>query len=401
MTANEIAAIIAAQTQIEDNRESMPRDILATVRLIDGFATIVQGIRRCGKSTLTHQWRRGSEMKSIALNFDDLRMMTFAASDFQALDHVIEETAPAALFFDEIHIVDGWELYVRQKLDQGYKVMVTGSNASLLSRELGTRLTGRHLDVELTPFSYPEFLRFTSQAPEAESIADYIRRGGLPGYLRTGVIEVLQELVSDIMYKDVAVRHHMRDARPLRDLSFFLLGAAGQRVSPTRLKQAMRIKSATTILEYFGYLEEAYLVQRLESYSPSTKARLLSPKKIYIADTGLAWALRASQSPNWGSMLENVVYWHLRRKNAELFYFDDDDSECDFVARDQAGQWTAVQVAWELNPGNQKREFTGLSRAMTRLGISSGVIVTREQRDFASLEGRAVNVVPAFEYLCE
>ena len=398
MTATELKAIADDQIATADSRQSLLRDILPNLRFHSDFATIVKGIRRCGKSTLTHQWRKQSKEHVFALNFDDLRMMGFATSDFKVLDHVIAQDKPSAIIFDEIHVVEGWELYVRQKLDQGFKVLVTGSNATLLSRELGTKLTGRHIDTEVTPFSYLEFLRFTKRKNCLASLKEYIRRGGFPAYLKTNDADVLKELVNDIIYKDIAVRHNIRDTRPLRDLCLFLLGSAAKRISPSRLKEAMHVKSATTLLEYFNYFEDTYLVCRVESYSESTKSRLLAPKKVYIADTALAYALNASQSPDLGNMLENIVFCHLKKTCDEIYYHDDGQSECDFITKTPHGH-SALQVVWKLTDDTKEREFRGLTRALSRFGLKEGIIVTANQSDLAVVDGFTINVIPATQFI--
>lgn len=399
MTTNELALIIDDQVATADKRPTMIRDDLSHVRFNPDFATVIKGIRRCGKSTLTHQYRQKGKGRSLSLNFDDLRMMTFSTGDFRILDALIDKRKPTLLIFDEIHDVDGWELYVRQKLDQGYKVLVTGSNATLLSRELGTKLTGRHIDIETQPFSYAEFLRFTKAKPGVPSLEKYIVRGGFPGYLKTGDADVLRELVGDIIYKDIAVRHNIKDTRPLRNLCSFLLGNAANRINPSRLKEAMHVKSATTMLEYFSYFEDAYLISRLECYSPSTKARLLAPKKVYIADTALPSALNASQTPDRGAMLENLVYHVLRKNSAEIYYHDSGSTECDFVVKDARGHWGGVQVCWELTAENQGREFSGLVAALDAFGLKEGTIVTASSKDLAVHDGHVLHVIPASEFL--
>jgi len=399
MTVAELTAIVEDQLKAANARRTMRRDALSAIRFVSDFATIVMGVRRCGKSTLAAQCRKSFDGAVLALNFDDLRMMNFAAEDFRALDKVIEARKARLLVFDEIHNVTGWELYVRQKLDQGYKVLVTGSNATMLSRELGTKLSGRHLDVELFPFSYSEYLRFVKRRPGVTSFKAYVRSGGFPGYLATNEKEVLRELVGDILYKDVAVRNGIRDVRPLQELCSFLLCNVGNRVSPSRLKDALHVKSSTTVMEYFNHLENAYFVQRLEAYSESVKARLLAPKKIYVADTALSVVMKTSQSEDDGHYLENIVYWHIRRSATEVYYFDEGHGECDFVFKDNDNRFHAVQVCWHLDDENRDREMKGLLAALRRFGLKSGTIVTLDQSDFAVEDGCDIHIVSAADYL--
>ena len=282
----------------------------------------------------------------------------------------------------------------------GRRILVTGSNARMLSREFGTKLTGRHLNMELYPFSYPEFLRFTNKKASPGTLEEYLNTGGFPAYVRTGRREVLTELFNDIIYRDIVVRYHLRDHVPIRSLATYLLGHVGSRVSPSRLKDVMRVSSAGTMLEYFSYLEETYLVRRMPRYADSPKARLSFPKKVYACDTGLVAALSPTDDADLGHRLENLVYLKLLGEGFPLFYFmhDGDNAECDFIQERRDGTFTAVQVAWALTDENEAREFTGAMRAMERFGLEEAILVTRSQADIVNLDGKRIRIVPAHEF---
>ena len=160
MTKSEIETAIDEQAAEIALDLGMKRDAFHDLPCVKKFATIVTGVRRCGKSTLLGQWAHDSGMRVVSVLFDDLRLMNFTSADFVLLGKIISERKPQAVALDEIQDIDGWELFVNGLLNRGYAVFVTGSNARMLSRELGTKLTGRHLDLELHPFSYPEFIRF-------------------------------------------------------------------------------------------------------------------------------------------------------------------------------------------------------------------------------------------------
>ncbi len=399
MLESELRQIAKLQKEEASRKATLSRDALDTIRPLDDFALIATGIRRCGKSTLLNQWASREPSPTFSLIFDDLRMAPFTQADFSVLDRIVESDKPANLVFDEIQLIEGWERYVKMKLDQGYKVLVTGSNASMLSVELGTHLTGRHIDLELHPFTYGEFLRFTGLPPSPESVISYLERGGFPAYLKTEEPEVLRQLVRDIIDRDVAVRHSIRDTRPLTSLASFLLANMGSPVTPSRLTGALRVQSPSTILAWFDHFEKTYLVQRLERFSDSAKARSLAPKKVYSADTALARITSSVRTPNLGHALENVVYWHIRRLGPERYYWSDGSSECDFVWLDRAGSFSAVQVCLELTEENREREIHGLLGAMQELGLSTGTIVTLRQHDYTRIDGRTLSVVPAHEWL--
>lgn len=399
MLESELNAIVAAQHDEMSRKATMPRDALGTLHPVEGFALVATGIRRCGKSTLLHQWAEREPTPTLSLLFDDIRLASFSTSDFAVLDRVIAARNPANLVFDEIQLVRGWERYVKQKLDQGFRVLVTGSNATMLSVELGTHLTGRHLDRELAPFSYSEFLRYTHSVPSPESVLDYLRRGGFPAFLATGEADVLRQLVLDVVHRDVAVRHAIRDAKPLETLAAFLLANVGSAVAPSRLTAALGVRAPSTVLEWFDWLEKTYLVQRLEVFSDSAKARSLAPKKIYAPDTALSAAASLSRSPNTGHLLENAVYCRLRAKTGRLHYWAGRDAECDFVWAGPDGAFSAIQVCADLTPDNRDREFKGLLGAMQQLGLREGCIVTLRQNDWANLDGQTVRILPAHEWL--
>ena len=401
MLESELRAVVAAQHDEMSRKTTMPRDALETLHPLDGFALVATGIRRCGKSTLLHQWAEREPTPTLSLLFDDIRLASFSTADFAVLDRVVSAAKPSNLVFDEIQLVHGWERYVKQKLDQGFRVLVTGSNATMLSVELGTHLTGRHLDREIAPFSYAEFLRYTASSPSPESVLDYLRRGGFPAFLATGETDVLRQLVLDVIHRDVAVRHAVRDAKPLETLAAFLLANVGSAIAPSRLTATLGVRAPSTILEWFDWLEKAYLVQRLEVFSDSAKARSLAPKKIYAPDTALANAASPSRSPNTGHLLENAVYGRLRAKAARLHYWAGRDAECDFVWAGRDGKFYAIQVCAELTPDNRDREFKGLLGAMQHLGLREGSIVTLRQTDWATLDGRTIRILPAHEWLDE
>jgi predicted AAA+ superfamily ATPase len=261
MKLSDLREIVRSQKEAAGARDTgLERDMLPGLPDTKTHALIVSGIRRCGKSTLLHQLVRSLGRDSFYLTFEDLRLADFTTADYRLLDTLMAESPPGLLFFDEVQAAPRWELYVRQKLDEGFQVILTGSNASLLSRELGSKLTGRHLSRELFPFSYREFLRFTGKDPGAASLDRYLGSGGFPEYLKTGNREILEQLQTDILYRDIAVRYGLRDSASLKQLYTYLVSNAAQLVSPSKLIHVAGVKSPSTILEYFSYLEASYLL---------------------------------------------------------------------------------------------------------------------------------------------
>ena len=402
MKVSSICQAIDEQAAERKRRLGMPRDVLPQLPSVRNFATVVTGVRRSGKSTLLDQWTSENGGNVVSVHFDDLRLASFSSNDFLLLYEIAKERKVDTLVLDEVQDIVGWEKFVVGCLDRKLRVMVTGSNAKMLSREFGTKLTGRHLNIELFPFSYPEFLRFTKKRASKSSIDEYLSIGGFPAYVESRQRMVLSELFNDILYRDIVVRYSLKDAAPIKGLATFLLGHVGCRISPSRIKDSVHVASASTILEYFNYLEETYLVQRIPRFAASQKASMSAPKKVYACDTGLVSAIESIDEANLGHKLENLVYLKLRNPDDSMFYFvnDADGTECDFVIERRDGTFGAVQVCWELSRDNEEREINGALRAMERFGLKEAVLVTRDQSDLISEGGRIIRVVPAWKWLC-
>ena len=389
---------INQKMSLNEQNSGLKRTLLRKLPDIKTHALVVSGIRRCGKSTLLHQFTKKLGQDFFYLNFDDLRLADFSNADYALLDKVIANSGVSLLFFDEIQSAERWELYIRQKLDEGFQVLITGSNASLLSRELGTRLTGRHITKELFPFSYKEFCLFKKLKAGEESFGAYLEKGGFPEYLKTDNTEILAQLQSDILYRDIAVRYGVRDISSLRRLFVYLLSNPAQKVSPSKLCSAAGVKSATTILEYFSHFESAYLIHMVPCFAWSAKAQSLSPKKVYIVDPGIIKVGSISFSANRGARLENFVYNSLRGLSADTFYFTGKEGgECDFIFRPHDTR-LCIQVCWELNHDNQDREIKGLLEAMDFFDKKKGLILTYNSEDIIKTAGKTIDVIPAWKW---
>jgi predicted AAA+ superfamily ATPase len=399
ITQKELNNIIDSQQNVFKAKiTKVEREILSKISVIPGFANIIMGIRRCGKSTLMLQLLKKESDQLIYLNFEDIRLVGFDQSDFLRLEQVIKGKHIKILYFDEIQLVDKWEIFAHQLLNEGYQVFITGSNASLLSKELGTHLTGRHLSLELMPFSFNEFLAFHEEKPTSNNLSRYLKVGGMPEYVKYEEPQILMNLINDILFRDIAVRHGIRDVETLKKLTVYLISNIGRLVSANKLTDVFGIKSATTILEYFGYLSDSYLVEFLPIFSYSIKTQNRNPKKVYTLDNGIAETISLSFSEDEGRKLENLVYQHLRRKGLEIYYFKD-KKECDFVVREKNSITHLIQVCYDLSMNNQQREINGLLEAMSYFDVSRGTIVTFDQTDEFILDDKTIEVIPAHFWL--
>ncbi len=386
------------QETVRKTDPGVPRDLLQDFSIPDRFAVIVTGIRRCGKSTLLNQLQTGKHKDSFYLNFDDNRLYGFDANDFFRLDEVIAESGLRMLFFDELQEITGWERYIRQKLDENYNVVLTGSNATLMSRETGTKLTGRHLDRELFPFSYTEYLEATRKKDDESSFADYMKSGGFPAFIRTGDEQILSDLFEDILIRDIVIRYGVRDVKSLQRLALWLISNTGNLITGSGLRQAAGIQATSTVMEYFSHLESGYLFHFVPRFSYSARSRMINPRKVYSADNGLVTANSASFSDDTGRKLENTVYSHLRRKHKSIFYFSE-KRECDFIVPRKGKEPLVIQVCSDLGRDNLERELDGLYEALLFFKIKKGIIVTLNQSDSFIREGMNAAVMPAGEFL--
>lgn len=366
--------------QLESLDVGVERELLKVIDLHSPFVVILSGIRRCGKSTLMRQLMRNVK-KFYYLNFEDQRLLEFDVGDFEKLDEVFHEEFGmfTTYFFDEVQNVNGWERFVRKLQDNGKKVFITGSNASLLSKELGTRLTGRHIRYELFPFSFNEMLRFMSQKPTLSSFESYFNNGGFPDFLKYKKHEILQELLNDIITRDVIARYSLRDQKAVKEIALYLLTNAGKDFSYNKLAKYFDLGSVNTVKTYISYFEDSYLIFTIPKFDFSYKKQLINPKKVYSIDVGLSAVNSVSFSEDKGHIFENLVFLHLRRMFTEIFYFRE-RKECDFIVRDK-GTFYAIQVCYELNEENKERELSGIKEAMQTLKIKSGIIITFNQED--------------------
>ncbi len=379
-------------------------------------AIVISGLRRAGKSTLLAQLaHRIGQDRFYYVNFEDERLIGFVAQDANALYQMLVEVFGERKIFllDEIQNIPGWEHFVRRFMDAGFKFYITGSNASLLSRELGTRLTGRHFPVELFPFSFTEFLNFkgiarveprgamtAQQAMLQRSLNEYLKEGGLPEALRYPELPLRRALYDDVLYRDIATRHHIDEVRALRELAFYLMSNPAGLVSFNKLRQQLQLGSVNTVKNYIEYLETSWLVFTANVYDFSVKRQQVAPKKAYGIDTGLMNTIGFAFSPNTGKLLENAVFLALRRNARNIFYYTTPAGyEVDFYLPETR---RLIQVAQDMNqPQTRAREVRALLDAMAALKIDQGLILCEQAADPIREGDRTIEVRSAAEWLAE
>lgn len=358
---------------------------------------MLTGVRRCGKSTLQRQLQQRLG-HGVRLDCEDTRLFGLSPLDFPTLLHVLDERWPGQpVFLDEVQEVPEWQRFVRSLLDRGRFVCVTGSNASLLGRELGSKLTGRHCSFEVTPFCYREYLDYTERAPGADSLLAYLDAGGFPIALATADMRVLRELLRDIVQRDIAARHALRTTRHVMNVTLFLLANTGQPFSLHGLTRSLAVPTVPQTTRAIEQLQDAYLLSAVPKWSPSFQKRVVAPTKYYAVDNGLRRANSPSLQPDLGHRLENLVFSTLRAAGEAVHYDGERDLwECDFVTPS-----LAVQVCARLEPHNREREVRGLVHAVSRRRSARALLLTIEQEDRLVVDGVEVQVLPAWRWLLD
>lgn len=394
-------------------RNTVPRDIedewLTTSEIL-----IITGIRRCGKSVLLQQLRNKLSEQDFFFNFDDERLASFTVSDFQALQECFYELfgQQHTYYFDEIQNIPGWETFVRRLYNEGCKVIITGSNARMLSRELGTHLTGRYISVEIYPFSFVEYLKLINVHPvQADfyttagrsnllvQFKNYIENGGFPKYLQTHSPRYLSSLYESIIFRDVMARNALTNEKEIKELVFYLASNATRRITYSSLGKIIGIRHAETVKNYLEYIQQTYMIFQLMKYSPSVKVQMLNPKKIYFIDNAIIGRIGFNATDNIGYKLENIVFLELKRRGYDLFYHSD-KKECDFIVRQEAGITQAYQVTASVSDTKtRKREISGLQEAMSTYGLSEGYIITIDEKETIQVDEGVIHIVSAWEWM--
>lgn len=386
-----------------DKKLSVRRTSVEIPSALNEFARIITGIRRSGKSTFVNQDFLKTDRDAFYLNFDDPALYGFSASDFVILEEAIERfqnenKGSKAVYFDEIQVVEGWEVFVNSQLRKGNLVTVTGSNASLLSYELGTRLTGRHLDYELFPFNFDEYCKLRKCDKTSESFKHFLEEGGFPEYLIYNRTDILKRLFEDILMRDVIVRYGIKDVRSVKMLSVYLASNCGNLITGSKLSAQLGLKTTATILEYLSFLEQCYLFFFVPKFNYSAKAQSVNPKKVYCIDTGMIQNVTLSINADMGRVFENAVFIELRRRTKNIWYYSEAAFECDFLYGRDVVPENAVQVCYELTSENKEREVRGLVETCKKFPGVKPLIVTFNQNDKISYGGMIVEAVPAVEF---
>ena len=428
-----IEALIADFQEREIPRVT-PRSL--SLPSLPGKTDVVVGMRRSGKTWFLYQQigdllAQGIDRSRLLyLNFEDERLLPLETADLSRIPDAFYRRFPASrehpcwFFFDEIQNVPGWETFVRRLLDtEKISLVLTGSSARLLSREIATSLRGRSLATEILPFSFAEALRHEGLEPpatwppgaRARSLLEhrferYLETGGFPevqAIPRDLRVRVLQEYVDVVIFRDVVERHGVENLQALRYLERSLLASPAGRFSVSKLFNDLKSQGVKvgkdTLYENLAQLEDSFLLFTVPVASPSVRVRQVNPRKCYPVDPALSAALSFRASEDLGHLLETVVYLELRRRGRSLGYVTTRSGyEVDFLAEDSGGSRELVQVCADLEaPSTRQRELRALEEGMKETACEKATVITLREEGSAEVGGRTVRIVPAWRWLLE
>jgi len=423
MEKSEILNVLVDQYRDIDTGELWQRQVDLSAHLNNREVSVITGVRRSGKSSLLSliAAHLGSKESILYLNFEDIRLVSFELADFQkALDAWLElkPSTPERIFFfyDEIQAVDGWQRWIAQLAKKRhYKVFITGSNSKLLSGELASLLTGRHLPLTLYPFSFGEvahnLLKHGRESLNSQTTVNptlwfdsefrtevrrillrYMEYGGFPRVLLGQEKRLLSSYFTDIVLKDIVVRHGVRNERALLELGSILMADATKLMNKSRLASAVGLKDAETVNSYLHYFTETYLGFDVKGYSHSKQTALRSQSKFYAVDHALASFVGGTVSPNVGATLENMVYIELlRRRYAPSYWRSKEGHEVDFIIKQGRRISHAIQVSASLaHQETRDREVRALRAAATEIRPEKLLIITLDSTVYTDVNDISV-----------
>lgn len=381
---------------------------------------VVLGPRRAGKSVFSLMLLK--DRPFMYFNFDDEAVSSIGGI---APDELMQELHAAygqvkTILFDEIQNLPHWELFANRLHRAGYNLVLTGSNAYLLSQELATHLTGRHMPIEILPFDFNEFLKAKKFTRDVEYASlpqqqgellllteEFLLHGGFPEVAisncdSNGYLEVLFDA---LLFKDVVKRHKVRFSTQIANLGGHLLNNFASQYTVRKLLDMLNLRSVSTTEKYITYLEEAYLVFSLLRYSPKSVQRIKSPRKIYAVDNGFISAKAVQHSPDKGKLMENLVFTELLKRgakaNRDLFYYKTrNDREVDFVMKKGVDVVELIQVCYDVtNKDVEKREIKALLEAEGELSGGALTMVTWNEKREIKRDGKTIRFIPLLEWL--
>ena len=382
-------------------------------------AQCVIGVRRSGKSTMCYQALHEAGLKYAYADFDDERLVGMGSGQLNDVLEVLYKIYGDfnCLFLDEIQNVDGWHLFVNRMLRKKMKVVITGSNAKLLSGELATHLTGRNKEIALYPFSFMEYCKMkgvdmTRKTTKAEAFRraafdEYMKQGGFPELLsmEDGRAYV-STLVENILKRDIEQRYKIAYKAAFENMAHHLLNVSPTIVVIKDLAELFHFKSEHTARNYVNYLQEAYMLIGVQKYSQKSRVRSVQ-EKVYAVDVAMmSERENAFAGDNLGHRLETIVLVHLMRyckmEGLDVYYMNERSGECDFVLCKDNNVLQAIQVSYDISsPKTRKREIRGILMAAKASGCKNLLLLTDHEYEEIDEEGFHIKVQPVYDWSIE
>lgn len=370
---------------------------------------LITGPRRAGKSVYAMQIL--SDKNYAYLNFDDTLLL--GAFDEGSVMQALAEVYPGYeyLLLDEVQNLHSWDAWVAKLYRRGVNLVITGSNANLLSSEMATLLTGRYLEIKILPFSMEETLNYRGAPINAElpderarlalEMDDYLKKGGYPEIVKNREIEqaYLSAMFDSIILKDVAQRHKIRKITELYDLADYLISNYSNPLSYNEIAKELSLGSVTTVKKFCGYLAEPYLFFYLPRCDNKLKEMKKAPRKVYVIDNGFIYTRSFELSSNNGRQLENMVFIELLRRGFDLkkslfYYRTSNDKEVDFVTRDGRKVTSLIQVSYDISKTKtRERELDALVKASEELKCDNLLLITWDQNEEVNYKGKMISIL--------
>ena len=408
----------------QDELEALEGEVLIhrpeedLINLNSKLAQVVIGVRRSGKSTLCFNALRKAGVHYAYANFDDERLEELETKD---LDNVLQTLYKIYgkfdyLFLDEIQNIDGWPLFVNRLLRQRIHIIITGSNAKLLSTELATHLTGRHHKIELFPFSFKDwcsikevdYTRLTTKNKGLLSKAyeEYFRQGGFPELISgdENPKEYISTLIDNIISQDIKKRYKIRNVDALKRLTHHILNETPTLIVKDTLQKIIGIKSERTLGNYLMYLNQTYLISTISKYSSKSRERARNEKSYAIDVAFMDKRENAFCGENLGWRLETLVYLELLRRKAgsenDIYYYQGRSAEADFVVCDGNKTLAVYQVSYDIsNAKTRKREIKGCIAGAKATKCDNIFLITDHESEVIEEDGYTIQVIPIWEWL--
>lgn len=393
---------------------------------------IITGVRRSGKSSLMKLLcddilmnEDVLESNILYLNFEDERFVPFTLQYFEPLyETFLELENPNGriyLFLDEIQNIHGWEKWLNRLYEfENVKVFVTGSNATLLSSEISTALTGRNRQIVTWPFSFREFLALKGVLIDAKSLyrrqtkvdikrafREYLELGGFPEVLKIGDPTLLEQYYKDIIYRDVIARYGIKNIKEIKELTLFLAANPGTVQSYKNMQKMIGVRSQNTVKNYLEALNDVYLFLSMDLFDYSLKRQIYNPSKVYCIDSAMSNSISFKFSRNIGHIYENIVFLELMRRNKEIYYWKSKKGgEIDFVVKQGLNITEAIQVCYSLeNERTRQREIQALIEAKDELKAGRLTVITDDEESTVPVDSShghdKINILPLWKWLLQ